>query len=196
MEKPAETSVPIAEDIARRWSPRALDETAQVTEEQVRAMLEAARWAASNGNTQPARYLVGFRGDESYRKILDSLTERNQQWAHRASALLVGVIRTRNEKGDIPLAEYGLGLASQNLVLEAVHLGLVAHQMAGFDPHAVRRHFSLPEDVTARVAIAVGVQAAPEVLGDERSVAREVAPRTRVPLSEFAFTGEWGNAVF
>jgi nitroreductase len=196
MEKPAETSVPIAEDIARRWSPRALDETAQVTDDQLRAMLEAARWAASNGNTQPARYLVGFRGDESYGKILDSLTERNRQWAHRASALLVAVMRTRNEKGDIPLAEYGLGLASQNLALEAVHLGLVTHQMAGFDPDAVRRHFSLPEDVTARVAIAVGVQAAPEVLGDERLVAREVAPRTRVPLSEFAFTGEWGNAAF
>jgi nitroreductase len=196
MEKHAETSAPIAEDIARRWSPRALDAAAAVTEDQLRAMLEAARWAASNGNTQPSRYLLGFRGDESFDKILNSLRPRNQQWAHRAGALLIGVMRTRNEKGEIPLAEYGLGLATQNLVLQAVNLGLVAHQMGGFEPAAIQHDFALPDDVLPRVAIAVGVQAEPEILGDERSVAREVAPRARIPLSEFAFTGEWGKPAF
>jgi nitroreductase len=196
MEKPAETSVPVADLVARRWSPRALDETATITQDQLRAMLEAARWAASSGNTQPARYLVGVRGDDSFRKILSSLTEGNQRWAHRAGALLIGVMVTRNEKGEIPLPEYGLGLAGQNLVLEAVNLGLVAHQMGGFDPYTIQREFKLPDDAKPRVAIAVGVQAAPEILGDERSVSREIAPRKRIPLSEFAFTGEWGTPTF
>jgi nitroreductase len=196
MEKPAETSVPIADFIAKRWSPRALDETATVSWDQLRAMLEAARWAASSGNTQPARYLVGLRGDETFRKIFDSLTDGNKRWAHRASALLVAVMVTRNEKGDISHAEYGLGLAGQNLVLEAINQGLVAHQMAGFDPAAIQRDFDLPEYAVARVAIAVGSYAEPEVLGDERSVSREVAQRKRIPLSEFAFTGSWGNSAF
>jgi nitroreductase len=196
MQKPAETSEPVADLVARRWSPRALDETATVTQGQLRTMLEAARWAASSGNTQPARYLVGLRGDDSFRKILSSLAEGNQRWAHRAGALLVAVMVTRNEKGEIPLAEYALGLAGENLVLEAVNLGLVAHQMAGFDPDAIQRDFGLPDDAKPRVAIAVGVQAAPDILGDERSVSRELAPRKRIPLSEFAFTGEWGNPAF
>lgn len=195
MDKPAETSVPLNDVIAHRWSPRAYDETATVTDGQLRAVLEAARWAASSGNTQPARYLVGRRGDETYKKIFDTLSAGNQSWANRASVLLIGLMVTKNEKGDIPHAEYGLGLASQNLVLQAVHEGLIAHQMGGFSPAAVSEAFNLPEDVVPRVAIAVGKQAAPEVLGDERSVSREVAPRVRIPLSEFAVT-DWGTPLF
>lgn len=196
LRKPADTSAPLAEEIAERWSPRALDETGEVSWDQLRSLLEAARWAASFGNTQPARYLAGRRGDPTYQRILGALTERNQSWAHRAGALLVAVVLTHNEKGEIPYAEYGLGLAGGNLVLQAVHEGLVAHQMAGFDPEAIRRDFGLPPDAVARVAIAVGVQADPETLGGERDVARERSPRRRIPLAEFAFTGSWGHAAW
>ncbi|WAL66026.1 nitroreductase family protein [Amycolatopsis cynarae] len=193
MRKPAESSAPLAELIAQRWSPRALDETGEVSWEQLRALLEAARWAPSFGNTQPARYLVGRRGDDTFRRILATLTPRNQDWAHRAGALLVAVMVTRNEKGDIPYAEYGLGLAGQNLVLQAVAEGLVAHQMAGFDAEAVRRAFAVPPEAVPRVAIAVGVQGDAEVLGEERDIERERAPRRRLPLGEFAFAGTWGT---
>ncbi|HVW40688.1 MAG TPA: nitroreductase family protein [Amycolatopsis sp.] len=196
MRKPAEASVPLADLIAHRWSPRALDETGEVTWDQVRALLEAARWAPSFGNTQPARYLVGLRGDDTFQRILATLTARNQKWAHRAGALLVAVMVTRNEKGAVPYAEYGLGLASQNLVLQAVAEGLVAHQMAGFDADAVRREFDVPDDAVPLIAIAIGTQADPEVLGEERAVERERSDRRRLPLAEVAYTGTWGKAAF
>jgi nitroreductase len=191
--KPAETSVPVASIIAERWSPRAYDETAVVTPAQVRALLEAARWAPSSGNTQPARYLLGLRGTPSFDRILATLEPGNQSWAHRAGLLLIGVTVTKNEKGDIPLSEYGMALASENLVLQAVELGLIAHQMAGFSPDAVRDSFALPADAVAKVAIAVGSPADPSVLGDDWRVEREKAPRERIPLEEFAFTEKWGN---
>ena len=194
--KTAETSIPVAGLIAERWSPRAYDESAVVTPSQVRALLEAARWAPSSGNTQPARYLLGLRGTPSFDRILATLDSGNRAWAHRAGLLLIGVTVTKNEKGDIPLAEYGLALASENLVLQAVELGLIAHQMAGFSPDAVRDFFALPADAIAKVAIAVGSAADPSVLGDERSVEREKAPRKRIPLEEFAFTEEWGTPAF
>lgn len=196
MRKDAETSVPVHELIAHRWSPRALDDTAEITVEQLRALLEAARWAPSFGNTQPARYLVGRRGEETYRRILGTLTDRNRSWAHRASALLIGCALSHNKKGEVPYAEYGLGLAGENLVLQAVAEGLVAHQMAGFDPDAVRTEFRLPDGVRPLVAIAVGVPADPAVLGDQRDIDRETASRTRIPLAEFAFTGSWGTPAF
>lgn len=196
MRKPAESSAPLAELIAQRWSPRALDETGDVSWAQLRALLEAARWAPSFGNTQPARYLVGRRGDDTFRRILGTLTPRNEAWAHRAGALLVAVMVTRNEKGEIPYAEYGLGLAGQNLVLQAVSEGLVAHQMAGFDADAVRREFAVPPEAVPRVAIAVGAQGPAEVLGESRDIERERAPRHRLPLGEFAFTGTWGTSAF
>lgn len=189
-------SVTVHELIARRWSPRALDENHELHHEQLRALLEAARWAPSFGNTQPARYLVGLRGDESYRRILATLTERNQSWAHRASALLIAVAVTSNAKGEIPLAEYGVGMASENLVLQAVAEGLVAHQMAGFDDTAARAAFDLPDHTRPIVAIAVGRQADAEVLAAARDVERERAPRSRHDLAEIAFTETWGRPAF
>lgn len=179
--------------MAERWSPRALDASSSVTEDQVRALLEAARWAPSFGNTQPARYLVGARGTPSFDAILATLNSGNRAWAHRASLLLIGVMVTTNEKGTVPYTEYGLGLASENLVLQAVELGLVAHQMAGFSASEVSAAFNLPEDAVPKVAIAVGVPAAAEVLEEDWRVEREKAERQRIPLEEFAFTGSWGK---
>lgn len=193
--KPATTSAPVHEVIATRWSPRAFDPGVAVTDAQLRALLEAARWAPSYGNTQPARYLVGRRGDEVFARIFGTLNTGNQRWAGRAGALLAGVAVTRNDKGTIPLAEYGVGLASENLVLQAVAEGLAAHQMAGFDADAVRTVFELPEHVVPLVVIAVGAQAPPGSLDEQRDREREVRPRARIPLGELALT-EWGTSAF
>ncbi|HEX4226108.1 MAG TPA: nitroreductase family protein [Pseudonocardiaceae bacterium] len=194
-DKSADTSVEVSPLIAARWSPRALDPTGEVTDAQLRALLEAARWAPSYGNTQPARYLLGRRGDDTFDRIFGVLNSGNKAWTHAASVLLLGVVVLRNNKGDIPLTEYGLGLASENLVLQAVAEGLVAHQMGGFDADAAREVFALPDDVRPIVAIAVGQPGDPDQL-DERRRERELAPRTRLALGEIAFTGEWGRPAF
>ena len=191
--KPAVTSIPIASILTERWSPRAYDAAFVITPDQVRALLEAARWAPSFGNTQPARYLVGVRGTPAFEAILATLNSGNRAWAHRASLLLIGVMVTTNEKGAVPYAEYGLGLASENLVLQAVELGLVAHQMAGFSADAVRAAFSLPSDAVPKVAIAVGAPGHPDVLEEDWRIEREKAERERIPLEEFAFTDQWGK---
>lgn len=194
-DKHARSSVPLHPLIAQRWSPRALDPNAEVTDQQLRALLEAARWAASYGDTEPARYLIGRRGDPTFRRIHSILTGGNPSWTEAAAALLLGAVVTTNDKGDVPYAEYGLALASQNLVLQAVAEGLVAHQMAGFDHEAARQEFALPPDVRPVIVIAVGTLGDPSLL-IERRRDRETAPRTRRPLGEMAFTGEWGRPAF
>jgi nitroreductase len=194
-DKTAQTSVEVSPLIAARWSPRALDPAAIVPDAQLRALLEAARWATSYGNTQPARYLVGRRGDDTFNRIYGVLNSGNKAWTHAASVLLLGAVVLRNDKGDLPLTEYGLGLASENLVLQAVAEGLVAHQMSGFDPDAARAVFALPDDVRPVVAIAVGRLGDPDQL-DGRRRDRELAPRTRLSLDEIAFSGEWGRPAF
>lgn len=181
--------------IEQRWSPRWLDSSFTIGDDALRAILEAARWAPSYGNTQPARYLVGRRGDSTYQRIFETLSQRNQGWAYTASALLLGVAVTTNAKGELPKWEYGVGLATENLVLQAVAEGLVAHQMGGFNAEAARVLFSLPADVRPLIVVAVGK------LGDRSSIPdhlkdRELAERKRLPLSEIAFTGEWGEPTF
>jgi nitroreductase len=195
MDKHADTSVEVHPIIAARWSPRALDPAGEVSEKSLRAMLEAARWAPSNGNTQPARYLIGRRGDDTYERIFATLNRGNKNWAGAAAVLMLACAVTVNEKGTIPHAEYGVGLASENLVLQAVAEGLVAHQMGGFSPDAARAVFSLPDDVRPLAVIAVGVLGTPELLPEDMRP-KETGPRRRLPLSEIAFSGEWGTPAF
>jgi nitroreductase len=181
--------------IARRWSPRAFDGTAEVSPDTVRVLLEAARWAASHGNTQPARFLVGYRGDDTFERIFQALRPGNQTWAGLASVLLVGAVAEADERGPVPNTEFALGLAVQNLVLRAVDLGLVTHQMGGFSPDAVREAFGLPDHVRPVVVIAVGVLGDAADLPDDLRK-REQRPRVRKPLTETVFAGRWGEPAF
>jgi nitroreductase len=191
----ADTSVPVHPLIAARWSPRALDPVGEVSDDALRAVLEAARWAPSNGNTQPARFLVGRRGDETHKRLFSLLSKRNQQWAHAAAVLMLACAVTVNEKGEVPMPDYGVALAVQNLVLQAVSEGLVAHQMGGFNRDGAPLVFSLPTDVRPVVMVALGTLGSPDLLDDEQR-AKELRPRRRLPLEQLAFTGEWGNPVF
>ncbi|MEV8438833.1 nitroreductase family protein [Actinosynnema sp. NPDC051121] len=181
--------------IARRWSPRAFDGTAEVSPGTVRVLLEAARWAASHGNTQPARFLVGYRGDDTFEQVFATLRPGNRTWAGRASVLLVGAVAEVDERGPVPNAEFALGLAVQNLVLQAVELGLVTHQVGGFSPEAVRESFGFPDHVRPVVVIAVGVLGDASELPDDLR-RREQRARVRKPLGETAFAGRWGEPAF
>jgi nitroreductase len=178
--------------IAGRWSPRSFDPDGVVAPEALGRMLEAARWAPSYGNTQPARFLVGPRGTDTFDRVLTLLNAGNRVWAHRAGALLVACAETVNPKGEVPYAEYGVGLAVGGLVLQAVAEGLVTHQMAGFDKRGVRAGFALPDSVLPLTAIAVGVLGPPELLDPQRRE-RETRPRERLSGEDLWFTGTWGN---
>ncbi len=194
--KPAETSVPLHALLAGRWSPRALDAATELTDEQFTALFEAARWAPSWGNTQPARYIAGRRGEDTFDRIHSTLSRGNSGWTTNAAALAIGVARTSGEDGQpFPYGEYGLGLATQNLVLQAVADGLVAHQMAGFDRVTARTEFAIPSEFEPLVAIAVGGLGRAEELPDKLRE-KETAPRSRKPLSELVFSGTWGSPTF
>ncbi|ASO17877.1 nitroreductase [Actinoalloteichus hoggarensis] len=192
----ADSSAALHPLIADRWSPRNLDPTAELTMEQLRPLFEAARWAPSWGNSQPARYLVGIRGTETFDRIAATLSRGNKAWAPAAAALVIGVAVVLDEEGrPLPYGEYGLGLATQNLVLQAVAEGLVAHQMAGFDAAAIAEEFGLPDSVEPRVAIAVGTLAQPDT-GPLDLRERDAKPRRRRALDELVSGEAWGTPAF
>ncbi|MGW3471524.1 nitroreductase family protein [Saccharopolyspora sp. NPDC000995] len=194
--KPAETSVPLHPLLAQRWSPRALDPDATVSDRQFTALFEAARWAPSWGNTQPAQYIAARRGEATFERIHGTLSRGNKGWTSNAAALAIGVARVVDEDGDpMPYGEYGLALATENLVLQAVAEGLHAHQMAGFDRDAARAEFGIPAEFEPIVAVAVGSLGTLEGM-PERLQEKELRPRIRKPLSELVFTETWGEPVF
>ncbi|HYP28319.1 MAG TPA: nitroreductase family protein [Blastocatellia bacterium] len=193
-EKPAEAAHPVDDLVARRWSPRLFEEGRDVEREKILSLLEAARWAPSCFNDQPWRYLVF---DSSNAEALDRaracLAEGNA-WALKAPVLMLSVARdtfTQNGKPN-RTAQHDVGLASENLVLQAVDLGLAAHQMAGFDVERARGEFNIPEGYTVLAMIAIGypyrgdLGALPEAVRGG-----ELAERRRRPLGEIAFAGTW-----
>ena len=194
MEKPAPTNHPIHDLLRQRWSPRAFAPR-PVEREKLLSLLEAARWAPSSFNEQPWSFIVATReASAEFEQLLSCLAEFNQGWAKAAPVLMLSVAKLEFSRNNKPNrhAFHDVGLAAENLVLQAVALGLVAHQMAGFDGAKAREVFAIPTGFEPVAAIAVGYQGDATTL-PEKMRQGEMAPRERKPMADFVFTGRWGK---
>ena len=188
-DRQADTRVPILPVIAARWSPRAFDPSFDISAEQVTALLEAARWAATWGRRQPVRFVVGIRDDETFGKLAELLKPGNS-YAKAASALILVVTDEGEDENTATYAALDAGAAIAQLTIEAVSRSLIAHPMAGFDAEGARRVFELPDSVRPLAVVAVGRLG--EYLNPEIA-ARDSKPRQRKPLEDIAFAGTWGQ---
>lgn len=186
----ASTSVPIHPDLAARWSPRAFDPDAAIAADQLTALLEAARWAASWGHRQPVRFVVGIRGDETF-ATLAGLLKRGNSYAQAASALILVCADEGEDERTARYACVDAGAAIAQLTVEAVSRGLIAHPMAGFDVDGAQAAFEIPEGVRPLAVIAVGTLGDYSV-ADPAIVERDSRVRERLPLEQIAFGGRWG----
>ena len=193
MEKPADAQHPIHDLFKRRWSPRAFSDQ-PVEAQKLRILFEAARWAPSSNNEQPWRFIVAIKDNETeWSRLLACLVEGNRKWAYRAPVLILSVASLNFQDDSTPNrhAFYDTGMAVENLVLQATALGLAAHQMAGFDVEKARVDLKIPSGYEPVAMIAVGYPGDPASLTD-RLRERELQPRSRQPISEWTFSGQWG----
>jgi nitroreductase len=189
MRKTANTLVPVHPLLSERWSPRGFDRDHRIDDDDLTALLEAARWAPSAGNSQPWRFLVARRGEPAHERLFAALHPGNQQWAGAASALILVAASTYADNGKPrPFALYDTGQAVAALVTQAQVHGLSARQIGGFDGAAIRDAFGLEDSLTPVVVVAVG-QVDPDAELPAHLAAREAAPRTRRPLSDLLLAG-------
>jgi nitroreductase len=174
--------------LAGRRSPRAFAPDHDLDDAQLTALLEAARWAPSANNSQPWRFGVARRGEPVFDALFDALMPGNRLWAGRASALVL-VAATDVDSTGRPLrwAHYDTGQAVAHLTVQAQALGLVVHQLGGFDASAAGRVFALPDGVRPVVVVAVGVHE-PDAALPEPLAERERAPRVRRGLGDLLLT--------
>ncbi len=193
------TSVPIHNLLTRRWSPRAYDASKPVSRQQLQTLLEAGRWAPSCNGDEPWRYLIWDRkrDPEGFQKAFDCLSENNKKWVKNVPLLMLSCAGSNFQATGKPnrYTQHDTGAASVCMALQAVELGLVIHQMGGYDAEKARAAFSIPAEYTPMAMIAVGYQAAsPDILDDETK-AKELRPRVRKPIPERFFEGGWGKGV-
>jgi nitroreductase len=194
MHKRAPTDYPVHDLITERWSPRAFGDK-PVAPDVLASLFEAARWAPSSSNEQPWAYIFATKDDaEDFAKLVSVLVPANVTWAQHAPVLALAVAKMAFEKSGAPNrnAQYDVGAASAWLTAEATTRGLFVHQMAGFDPDKACQVFAIPAGWEPIAAIAIGYPGDPDSLPQPLRD-REVAPRTRKPVSTFVMSGSWGK---
>src|SRR5215467_14155384 len=183
--------------IRHRWSPRAFDPSREVVRADLQRLFEAARWAPSSLNEQPWRFVVAerTRTPEAFAALLGTLTGRNPTWADKAPVLVLVALRGNFEGHDVPNASawFDAGQAVALLVVQATAMGLSVRQMEGFDSARAREVMRVPPEFEPAITMAIGYAGDPESLTHEKHRQAERTPRTRRPLSEFVFDGQWGK---
>lgn len=178
--------------ICERWSPRAFDDR-PVEPEKLRTIFNAARWAPSSFNEQPWRFMVATLSEPDWLERLQGYLSSGNRWAKQAPVLIVSAYRTRFSRNDRPnrMALRDLGAAEENMFLQAFDLGLVMHQMAGFEHQRLKEDL-LPEGFEPGAMSAIGYPAGPEDTGDGVK-RRDRTKRRRKPPEEVVFGGNWGE---
>lgn len=180
------TQLEFSDLIQTRHSGYSFDSTKPVSTDLFPQLAEAARLTPSSYNDQPWRFI--FCDLEStpiaYQKALNSLVEANKKWAKNAPLLIIVCADTISKYNQKPnrWAEYDTGAAAMSLVYQATSLGLMSHQMGGFDLKKIRQDFSIPSQWTPMAVIAVGYE--------KESEEKNTPQKKRLPLEEIFFLGD------
>ncbi|MTD45242.1 nitroreductase [Conexibacter sp. W3-3-2] len=197
--EPGQDGPPIHELLAQRWSPRVYDPGHELTDEDLRTVLEAARWAPSFGNVQPWAFVALRRGDAQHAAFTELLSRGNASWVPRASAVVVTAHRVTEDDGaTVDYAAYAahdLGQATAHLSVQATALDLHVHPFAGFDHAGAAALLEVPAAWELTIGVAIGRLAPPESVeaSDPRLAERDRRPRARNPLAEIAFADRFGT---
>ena len=191
---PRRAEHPIDPVFLDRWSPRAFAADT-IEDAEFLGLLEAARWAPSSYNSQPARFIYGRRGTPAFDALLGLLNPFNQSWARNAAALVVVVsnslMRPPGQDKDVPSHSHSFdaGAAWMSFALQAQMRGWYTHGMVGFDLERAFAELDVPQGYRVECAIALGR------IGDKAGLpeglqARE-QPNDRHPLAVVAMEGRF-----
>jgi len=155
----------------RAYLPRAVEI------EKINAILEAARIAPTAANRQPQRILVV--------RVPEQLAKFCKVCHFRESPLVFIVCVQRGESwvrtcDRFNAAVVDASIVTDHMMLEATELGLGSLWMSAFDPEALRREFSIPENLTPVNILCVGYADGPAP-SPERFV------QGRKPLEQIVF---------
>jgi nitroreductase len=193
MKKPAPVKYQIHPLLAARWSPRAFS-SRKIPVGKIQRLFEAARWAPSSSNDQEWRFIIGFKDDETHKKIFDTLVEFNQLWAGEAYMLVLICGQTISKKTGkpSPVFSYDVGQAVALLSVQATNEDLFVHQMGGFSRDKARELLELPTEVEPIAVMAIGYPGNASKLHPNLR-AGEKSERVRNNFNTFVFTKKYGE---
>ena len=130
-----------------------------ISNEKIRTLLEAARWAPSAGNLQPWEIII-INSDEDRNALVGAL--RKKEFMRSAPLILVfcaDLNRSSERYGDRGSSLYAMqdtAAAIQNVLLTATAFGLGSGWVGDFDEEAIAGLFRLPPNVRPMALIMIG----------------------------------------
>ena len=179
----------ILDEIMKRRSGRAFSDK-PVSDEMLNSILEAARWAPSCANTQAWNFIV-LKEPDVLAQAHESVSKVN---AYAKAAPVMILVAAKEDGGcpahGLPYFTMDVGLAVENMLLQAVHLGLIGHPTAGWNEDQLKALTGIPAEYRIVTVVFIGYEGDPSML-DERLQEKEKAPRTRKELSEIVHWNGW-----
>jgi len=188
--------IAVLSELKNRMSPIVFAER-DFEAEKLAALVEAARWAPSCSNNQSWNYVFVHKKNTTRAALEEALT-RGNAWAKKAPYLVAVAADPDKDCQDnnLPFYAYNAGLSVMCLVIEAEHLGLRVHQMAGWDEQKVNQALAYPAKFRVIVMFALGYEANVKSIWetlDERTRSKIAKTRVRKPPSENFFSSSYGN---
>ncbi|MHA2003876.1 MAG: nitroreductase family protein [Candidatus Thorarchaeota archaeon] len=179
----------ILKEILKRRSGRAYSDR-PVPDEILESILEAGRRAPSCANTQAWNFVV-LKTPDALTQAHEALS-RGNAWGKRAPVMII--VAAKEDGGcsshELPYFMMDIGLTTQNILLQTVHLGLLGHPTAGWNEEELKDITGIPKEYRIVTVIFIGYEGDIELL-DERTKEKEKRPFTRKPLSEIVHWNRW-----
>lgn len=143
--------------IKERHSLRAYSDK-KVEKEKIEKVLLAGSYAPSAVNSQPWRFYIA-ESNKAREKVMDSMFSGNA-WAKHAPVLIVVLADLRNaHRKKQKNYKLDIGLCLENMMLEAVELGLGSCACAAFDKEKLSADLELPEHIEPLIVLPLGYKA-------------------------------------
>ncbi len=161
----------------------------RVSDEQLRCVFEAARWAPSAWNQQPTHYIYAHRGTQSWDVLLRLIGAGNRWWAQDAPVLAVVLRKKRSHGGkQSDRTEFEVGCSWMSLAIQATMLGLVTHVSGEIEFEEARQVLQVPDNFDIVLMFGLGKQATSGIRQD--TISRDKRRSTqRKEISEFVVEG-------
>lgn len=181
----------LMKEIENRRARRALSEE-KIPDAVLKRLMTAATYAPSCFNSQSWRFLVAT-SDDALAKMHAALSQGNY-WAKRAPVMVAVVTKPDLDCQLSDRRDYALfdcGLAVENMILQAMREGMIAHPMAGFDPLKVKKGFQISDEYIVITLVALGYPSEDTSFLNEKHLRAEQGSRDRKPEAEVICYNAW-----
>ena len=141
-----------------------------ITDSEIKQIIEASKWAPSSRNNQPWRIIAVNNKSKKFSNLIEALSEGNQDWAKKSGLILV-FCTNEIENEFNPKTFLDIGFSGQNAMLMSTELGLETHPIGGWDEEKVKELLLIPNNSKVAFLLVIGKK------GDEKKLSKDLLSR-------------------